>query len=51
MKTLLAWDTPSQMRNIFLNPSLVVSLLKSGKSEVLLRIAKEAEEKRRLYEM
>jgi formate dehydrogenase assembly factor FdhD len=34
-----------------IDPALVVSLLEVGKAEVLLRVAKEAEERKRLYEM
>lgn len=34
-----------------IDPALVVSLLEAGKTEVLLRVAKDAKAKRQLYEM
>lgn len=34
-----------------IDPALVVALLEAGKEEVLLRGAKEAEDRKRLYEM
>jgi hypothetical protein len=34
-----------------ISPALVISLLEAGRVETLLRVAKEAEAKRQLYEM
>lgn len=34
-----------------ISPSLVVTLLEAGRADMLLRVAKDAEEKRQLYEM
>jgi formate dehydrogenase assembly factor FdhD len=34
-----------------IDPALVVSLLEAGKEEVLLKVANEAQERKKLYEM